>query len=193
MTFSTPFHRAAGLLAIGAGLAIAMAGTAGSAAAHNDHDHSHGNHGHYLTAEEIDAMVPSAAEIRAMIPSEAEIRAMVPSEAEIRAMIPSEAELRATIPDREELLAMIPDIETVEQCHASGEVVHSEESTDPATGRERVRLMICRDRLAEDARSDALEGLREARAEVAADADVPDAVRADVLATLDESIASLSR
>ena len=187
MIFSAFFRRTTGLLALGTGLALATSGATGSAAAHADTDR------HHLTAEEIDAMVPSAEEIRAMIPSEAEIRAMVPSEAEIRAMIPSEAEIRAMVPDRAALLATIPDIQTVEQCHASGEVVHSEESIDPATGRERVRLMICRDRVVADARSSALEGLREARAEVAADADVPDAVRADVLARLDASIASLSR
>lgn len=187
MTFSAPSRRTTGLLAFGAGLALAASGVSGSAAAHTDHD------GHYLSAEEIDAMVPSAEEIRAMIPSEAEIRAMVPSEAEIRAMVPNEAEIRGMVPSEAEIRAMIPDIQTVERCHASGEVVHSEESIDPATGRERVRLMICRDRVVADARSNALEGLREARAEVAADADVPEAVRADVLARLDASIASLSR
>ncbi|WP_299321312.1 hypothetical protein [Parasphingopyxis sp.] len=175
MTYPSQLRRAAGVLAIGAGLAVAMTGISGSAAAQPDADR-------YPTAEEIEAMVPSAEEIRAMIPSEAEIRAMIPSEAAIRAMVPSEAEIRA----------MIPDIQSVEQCHASGEAVYSEESTDPATGRERVRLMICRDRLVEDARSGALEGLREARAEVAADADIPDSVRVDVLATLDDRIASLS-
>ena len=161
---------AATALGVGLSLAIVAAVPAYSA---DDGDRAHIDHDTIPTAEEIQAMIPSEAEIRAMIPSEAEIRAM--------------------IPDAEEIRAMIPDIQTVEQCHASGAPVHSEESVDPATGRERIRLMICRDRLAADVRSDALEGLREARSEIAADADIPDSVRADVLASLDASIAQLSR
>lgn len=141
--------------------------------------------------EEIAAMIPSEAELAAMIPSEAELRAMIPSEAELREMIPDEAELRAMIPDREELMAMIPDVETLEQCHASGEAVHTDESVDPATGRERIRIMICRERMGQQARAEALDGMREARSEVAADADIPEDIRAMVLARLDAGIARL--
>ena len=141
--------------------------------------------------EEIAAMIPSEAELAAMIPSEAELRAMIPSEAELREMIPDEAELRAMIPDREELMAMIPDVETLEQCHASGEAVHTDESVDPATGRERIRIMICRERMGQQARAEALDGMREARSEVAADGDIPEDIRAMVLARLDAGIARL--
>ena len=136
-------------------------------------------------------MIPSEEEIAAMIPSEAEIRAMIPSEAELREMIPDEAELREMIPNREELLAMIPDVETLEQCHPNGEAVHTDESVDPATGRERIRIMICRERLGQQGRAEALEGMREARSEVAADAEIPEDIRTMVLARLDAGIARL--
>ena len=157
------------------------------------HVYRYNHDGDHPTAAELEAMIPSQEELAAMIPSEAELRAMIPSEEEIRAMIPSEAELAEMIPDREELLAMIPVIESVEACHASGEAVHSEETTDPATGREHVRLMICRDALVVDARAEAMEGLREARAEIASEEDIPEDIRAEVLASLDAEIAQLSQ
>ncbi|QLC21940.1 hypothetical protein HFP51_06940 [Parasphingopyxis sp. CP4] len=167
-------------------------------AAHQAHDetthrrvYTYRSDGEAPTREEIEAMIPSEEEIAAMIPSEAEIRAMIPSEAELREMIPDEAELREMIPDREELLAMIPDVETLEQCHANGEAVHTDESVDPATGRERIRIMICRERLGQQGRAEALEGMREARSEVAADAEIPEDIRTMVLARLDAGIARL--
>jgi beta-lactamase regulating signal transducer with metallopeptidase domain len=168
---------------------------------HADHDENSERHvyrfsrgdGEHMTDEEIEAMIPNREELMAMIPSEAEIRTMIPSEAELREMIPSEAEMREMIPDREELLAMIPDIETIEACHASGDAVHSEESTDPATGRQRMRLMICRDSLVANAQAAALGGLREARAEIAVEQDIAEGDRAEALARLDEQIERLSR
>ncbi|MEM8695412.1 MAG: M56 family metallopeptidase [Pseudomonadota bacterium] len=160
---------------------------------HGDRTRHRGYVGDYPTREELEAMIPSHEELIAMLPSEAELAAMIPSETELREMIPSEAELREMVPDREELIAAIPDIETIEQCHESGEAVHSEESTDPATGRERLRLMICRERLANDVRVDTLESLRQARDQVSADGEIPATVRADVLAVLDERIGRLSR
>lgn len=189
------FRRTTGLFTVGTAAAITMAATISAASAqteegtaatrHHDGERHvyHSGDGEYLTAEGIEAMIPSREELAAMIPTEAELRAMIPSEAELQEMVP----------DREELLAMIPVIESVEACHASGEAVHSEESTDPATGREHLRLMICREALAVGARAGALEGLREARTEIASEADIPSDIRADVLATLDAQIAMLSR
>lgn len=205
MNTPSQFRPAAGLIAIGAVFALTMTAMVSSASAQTENEtsvigsHDGERHGHYasdgefLTAEQIEAMIPSHEELAAMMLSAEEIQAMVPSEAELRAMIPSEAELRESIPDREELLAMIPIIETVEECHASGEFMHSEESTDPATGRERLRLMICREGLAVQIRSEALEDLREARNEIADEEDIPREVRADVLASLDARIARLAR
>ncbi|QLC24677.1 hypothetical protein HFP57_06300 [Parasphingopyxis algicola] len=217
MNDKSKLRRAAGLAGIGIGMAVALPMTATVAYAvaqapdavaaetrdypaanpelrvvrvGHDGDHD-GERRVYRFGRDGEPM--SREELEAMIPDEAEIRAMIPSEEELRATIPSEAELREMVPNREELLARIPDIETLEQCHESGEAVHSEESTDPATGRQRLRLMICRERLAENARTEALEGLREARDEVAGEADMPADVRADVLATLDAQIANLSR
>ena len=185
MTRSPQVRRTAGLTAIGAAMAITMTAILSPASAQPEHE-SHSDYSgeaQYLTAEDIDAMIPSREELAALIPSEAELREMIPSESALREMVP----------DREELLAMIPTFESVEACHVSGEAVHSEESTDPATGREHVRLMICRDALAVDARAGALEGLQEARAEIAAEENMPGQTRADVLATLDAQIAMLAR
>jgi len=205
MNTPSQFRSAAGLVAIGVAIAFTMTTMVSSASAQTENEtsvvgsHDGERHRHYagdgefLTAEEIEAMIPSREELAAMMLSAEEIQAMVPSEAELRAMIPNEAELRESIPDREELLAMIPIIETVEECHASGEFMHSEESTDPATGRERVRLMMCREGLATQIRSEALEDLREARNEVANEEDISGDVRADVLASLDARIAQLGR
>jgi len=191
MNTPTQFRRATGLVVIGAALTFAMTGMVSAASAQPETDVF--ADGEFLTAEEIQAMVPSREELAAMMLTAEEIQAMVPSEAELRAMIPNQAELRESIPDREELLAMIPIIETVEECHASGEFMHSEESTDPATGRERVRLMMCREGLATQIRSEVLEDLREARDEVASEENIPSNVRADVLASLDARIAQMAR
>lgn len=137
----THFRRAGRLMAIGAAMAITMTASISPAWAQPEHaSHSYlDGDGHYLSAAEIDAMIPSQEELAAMIPSEAELRAMIPSEAEMHAMMP----------DREAIVA--------------------------------------------EALAGALQGLREARNEVASEADMPSDIRTEVLASLDAHIARLSR
>jgi beta-lactamase regulating signal transducer with metallopeptidase domain len=101
----------------------------------------------------------------------------IPSEAELRAMIPSEAELRA----------MVPDINIEEGCDGSGEIVRDLSPDDDSS----VHLVICREAVG-DVRRAALEGLREARAEIASEEELSGSLRAEILAELDESIAELA-
>lgn len=102
------------------------------------------------------------------IPTAEQIEAMIPSAEELAAMIPSEAELRAMIPDEAALRAMIPS-------------------------EAEIRAMIPdREALVTEVWADAREGLQEARREIAADADIPSDVRAEVLASLDAQIARMS-
>lgn len=100
------------------------------------------------------------------------------------------------IPSHAEIVAMIPVIETVNECHSSGEPVHSEETVDAATGREHIRLMVCESALEDDIRAeayaDAREDLRDARDEVARASEVTENIRAEILAQLDREISRLS-
>lgn len=102
------------------------------------------------------------------MPTAEEIEAMIPSEEELAAMIPSEAELRAMIPDEAELREMIP------------------------SEAELRAVMPDREALVTEVWAEALDGLQEARREIAADADIPGDLRAEVLASLDAHIARMS-
>lgn len=82
--------------------------------------------------------------------------------------IPTAEQIEAMIPSAEELAAMIPS-------------------------EAEIRAMIPdREALVTEVWADAREGLQEARREIAADADIPSDVQAEVLASLDAQIARMS-
>lgn len=96
------------------------------------------------------------------------------------------------IPTREELRAMIPEIDIEEACDGRATPVHSVRRQGD-NGREQIAITICREGLAEEARQSALEGLREAREELADVRELSDTLRAEILADLDREIAELQR
>ncbi|NNC73250.1 MAG: hypothetical protein HKN78_10305 [Sphingomonadaceae bacterium] len=96
------------------------------------------------------------------------------------------------MPTREELRAMIPEINIDQGCEDQGRV-YSNVNHESVDGRHAIRLMICGEEEAREARASAIEGLREAREELAGEDDLPAGVRDDVLARLDEEIARLTR
>ncbi len=96
------------------------------------------------------------------------------------------------IPSREELRAMIPDIDVEEACDGSATPVHSVRRQGE-NGREHIAITICREGLAQEARMSAIEGLREAREELAQVRELSETLRADILRDLDREIAELER
>ncbi|RED15084.1 hypothetical protein [Parasphingopyxis lamellibrachiae] len=92
----------------------------------------------------------------------------MPTAEEIEAMIPSEEELAAMIPSEAELREMIP------------------------SEAELRAMMPDSEALVTEVWAEALDGLQEARREIAADADIPGDLRAEVLASLDAHIARMS-
>lgn len=98
--------------------------------------------------------------------------------------IPSEAEIRA----------MIPEIDIARmkgKCDAAEPVIT--ETTASENGkREKIIIRMCGDReMAKNARASAIDGLREARAEIAQDSDIPGSVKAQVLSELEAQIAKM--
>jgi hypothetical protein len=200
MNDKTKFRRIVGIAAIGTGLAIALPLTATVSYAITQEPPADESE---MVEIDPDADINATLEFEDDDGSQRYVRVVQHSEGngdnetrgrhmisreEILAGIPSEAELRAMIPSREELRAMIPDINVEEGCDGSGEMVRDLSSSD---GRS-VHLVICREAMA-DVRGAALEGLREARAEIASDPELSASVRAEVIAELNASIAELSR
>ncbi|MBC2777259.1 M56 family metallopeptidase [Parasphingopyxis marina] len=199
MNDKSKFRRIAGIAAIGTGLALALPLTATVSYAITQEPSAEERE---MVEIDPDADINATLEFEGDDGTERYVRAIQRSEEsgdgearrhgisreEILADMPSEAELRAMIPSREELRAMIPDINIEEGCDGSGEMVRDLSSSD---GRS-VHLIICREAMA-DVRGAALEGLREARAEIASDRELSGSLRAEVLAELDASIAELAR
>ncbi len=98
--------------------------------------------------------------------------------------MPSEAEIRA----------MIPEIDIARmkgKCDVTNPVV-TETSASENGKREKIIIRMCGDReMARNARASAIDGLREARAEISQDSDMPASVKAQVLAELEAQIAKM--
>lgn len=85
-----------------------------------------------------------------------------------------------------------PEVEISQNCDTKGEPVTSTTEMKSPDGKTRTvtRVMICKRSIA-GARGEGLSGLREARADLAKEKNLPDKVREDVLADLDRTIARL--
>ncbi len=98
--------------------------------------------------------------------------------------IPSEAEIRAMLPE-------IDTARTKGKCDAAEPVI-TETIASENGKRERIIIRMCADReMAKNARASAIDGLREARAEIAQDSDIPGSVKAQVLSELEAQIAKM--
>jgi beta-lactamase regulating signal transducer with metallopeptidase domain len=99
------------------------------------------------------------------------------------------------IPTEAQISAMIPRIDVEQRCGAGRPV--ATETTRAANGKaQRIRIMICQSDIERKARDSALQGLQQARAQVARadwqrDRAMTEEIRADVLADLDQEIARL--
>lgn len=98
------------------------------------------------------------------------------------------------MPTEAEIAAMIPEIDIKHikgKCDAAEPVV-SETRTDENGQRQKIFIRLCGDReMARDARASALDGLREARTEIAQDEEMPASIRAKVVANLEAQIAKM--
>lgn len=98
------------------------------------------------------------------------------------------------IPTEAEITAMIPEIDIKRikgKCDAAEPVV-SETTTGKAGKQQKIRIQLCDSlEIVRKARASALEGLTEARVEIAIDGDIPTAIKAQVLANLDQQIAKM--
>lgn len=100
----------------------------------------------------------------------------------------------SAMPTDAEIAAMIPeiDVQRIKGKCDTGEPVVSETVTGKDGKQQKIRIQLCGDRaMAQNARASALEGLTEARGEIASDGDMPASVRAQVLANLDRQIARM--
>lgn len=89
-----------------------------------------------------------------------------------------------------DIASMVPEIdihEVTKNCEA-GQPVTTDVSGFDGKNKSRVRLVMCGKGQAKIARVQAIQGLREAKAEIESDKDIPDGVRKSVLDSLDKQI-----
>ena len=97
--------------------------------------------------------------------------------------------------DSIDIAKMIPDIDIQEipgKCN-EGEPVSTDVEGFDGQNKSRVRIVMCGKGQAKVARQHAIQGLKEARDEIKADADMPDAIRKDVVKKLDEKIRDMEK
>lgn len=97
--------------------------------------------------------------------------------------------------DAIEIPKMIPDIDIQEirgKCD-EGEPVSTDVQGFDGQNKSRVRIVMCGKGQAKVARQHAIQGLKEARDEIKADADMPDGIRKDVVKKLDEKIRDMEK
>lgn len=99
------------------------------------------------------------------------------------------------IPTEAEIEAMIPIVEVKEgqSCAGARDYVNTTEETVTVDGRARqkIRISICGKDIARHARAEALQGMAEARADIARERDLSEKMRANILADLDREMAKI--
>ncbi|MBT2185524.1 M56 family metallopeptidase [Sphingobium nicotianae] len=101
----------------------------------------------------------------------------------------------AGIPSRAEIEASVPLIEVKEGtgCKGARELVNTSESTVSVDGktRKQIRILVCGKDIHQEARARALQGLQEARNDIAGERELSEAARGRIMADLDRQIARL--
>ncbi|WP_164118713.1 M56 family metallopeptidase [Sphingorhabdus sp. Alg239-R122] len=92
--------------------------------------------------------------------------------------------------DHDAVVAMFPSISINEKC-TEGADGSATAVTSNENGKQEVKVFICGEKNAKEARAQALEGLIEARSDLASEGEIPNDLRTKIIARLDSEIARL--